>query len=445
MGITKHQEQKAEEVMFALYSTKRAVLNGSAGVGKTWLANYIINQMAVTIPSNKDIYVSAPTNKAVAVIKDKVKTDRNVTFITTHSALKMKREIDRYSGEVRFKSFATEKNPALRNVRLLVVDEASMLNEEMLTTLERFATMQGCMVLFIGDDKQLPPVGEDSSKVFTSGYATATLTEIIRQGAGNPIIDLSRDLKRIWTDNTITMGWSGKEVSGVRNDVGGYIYSNDLMKVVDTLAYINGTNDLKYLAWTNEAVNSMNKKVRQRIYGRPNLIELSESLIFDAPYGKDAEGISLYYTNEEINVEELQVISRTISYPIKSNNITGEYEKNTINLKLYSINPGVKNLTDGVVVVHEDSVADYKKILKKMRANCISRDLEWVDFFGFSERFAQVKYNHAITVHKSQGSTYKQAILNVKDINRNRKKEEKEKLLYTAVTRASDLLILYNV
>jgi|JI6StandDraft_1071083.scaffolds.fasta_scaffold01817_15 ATP-dependent exoDNAse (exonuclease V) alpha subunit len=43
-----------------------------------------------------------------------------------------------------------------------------------------------------------------------------------------------------------------------------------------------------------------------------------------------------------------------------------------------------------------------------------------------------------------QGSTYKKAIINVKDINQNFKSDERTKLFYTAVTRASDLVILYN-
>ena len=46
---------------------------------------------------------------------------------------------------------------------------------------------------------------------------------------------------------------------------------------------------------------------------------------------------------------------------------------------------------------------------------------------------------------RMQGSTYKQAIINIKNIEMNPNKKEKKRLLYTAVTRASDLVILYNV
>lgn len=43
-----------------------------------------------------------------------------------------------------------------------------------------------------------------------------------------------------------------------------------------------------------------------------------------------------------------------------------------------------------------------------------------------------------------QGSTYEKVIVNVRDVNKNRNQVEKQRLLYTAVTRASELLILYN-
>ena len=75
---------------------------------------------------------------------------------------------------------------------------------------------------------------------------------------------------------------------------------------------------------------------------------------------------------------------------------------------------------------------------------CGAKVIDWKDYYDFKEGFADMKYNHAITVHKSQGSTYKQAIVNIKNIGLNKNKTERTRLLYTAVTRASKLLILYK-
>ena len=44
-----------------------------------------------------------------------------------------------------------------------------------------------------------------------------------------------------------------------------------------------------------------------------------------------------------------------------------------------------------------------------------------------------------------QGSTFKQGILNYKNIKLCQDDAERQRLLYTGVTRASELLILYNV
>lgn len=44
-----------------------------------------------------------------------------------------------------------------------------------------------------------------------------------------------------------------------------------------------------------------------------------------------------------------------------------------------------------------------------------------------------------------QGSTYKQVIVNIKNLSINQNFKEYKRLLYTAVTRASELLILYKV
>ena len=98
------------------------------------------------------IYCSAPTNKAVAVLKGKVNVP--VRFVTTHSAMKLKRVIDYKTGDISFKPDFDPKFPPLKGVRLFIIDECSMLNTELLEFIEKYAVLQGCTVIFIGDNKQ---------------------------------------------------------------------------------------------------------------------------------------------------------------------------------------------------------------------------------------------------------------------------------------------------
>jgi ATP-dependent exoDNAse (exonuclease V) alpha subunit len=58
------------------------------------------------------------------------------------------------------------------------------------------------------------------------------------------------------------------------------------------------------------------------------------------------------------------------------------------------------------------------------------------------EKYADVKYNYALTVHKAQGSTFDNAIVINCDISRIKDVVDKNKLLYTAITRAKNKLFI---
>lgn len=433
MSLTPHQEEKLHQALDILQTNRRLLISGSAGVGKTFLVNTLVKELSKKFPQTRKIYCSAPTNKAVAVVKGKVDELPNLEFNTVHSALKIKRQVDYKTGKISFKPFYSEKYPPLRGVALFIIDEASMLNSELLDYVEEHALKNDSTVIFIGDAKQLNPVGEEVSPVFAAKYPEVELTEIVRQGEGNPIIELSRNLEDI------------AKKQDKRLEMGGYIFSSNEQQVIETLAIVNGTDELKYLAWTNREVDSINKKVRQRIYGiKPNKVELGETLVFDTPFKEE------YYTNKEVKVESVEVKEKEFLYP--SGKSKGMFESNLlftpIKLKYYSVNPKfsieAQEYEDDIIIIHEDSEAVFSKLLKNLANMCKGRVIDWVDYFAFKESFADTKYNHAITVHKSQGSSYTQTIVNVKNILLNRDKSEKEKLMYTAVTRASNLLILYK-
>lgn len=436
MALTSHQTERLNESLDILSRGNRLRIRGSAGVGKTYMVDTLIGILISKIKG--DIYCSAPTNKAVSVLQGKVKSYPRLQFITTHAALKLKRNIDFKTGDISFKPSFDTKYPPLKGVGLFIIDEASMVNEELIGYIEEHATKNNTKVVFIGDDKQLNPVNEEESPVFMKNYPEVELTEIVRQGAGNPIIDLSRNLSLI------------NNKSSERTEIGGYIYTYDEDKIIETLAYVNGTDDLKYLAYTNAEVDKINKKVRERIYGEPKKIEERETLVFNAPYKES------YFTNQELLVNSVRVIEKKFQYlSNKDGFIDSEHNPmfEYATFKCYSINPVYTEPSefsnggwqDNILVIHEESEKNYENLIKVLKQKAKVAEIGWRDFYEFSEQFADLTYNHAITVHKSQGSTYKQAIVNIKNININRNEKEKKRLLYTAVTRASELLILYKV
>src|SRR5690606_12714869 len=77
----------------------------------------------------------------------------------------------------------------LEGAGLVIIDECSMVDEQMGKDLESF----GVKILVLGDPFQLPPV--KGQGYFTDAQPDFLLTEIHRQAADNPIIRLATDVR----------------------------------------------------------------------------------------------------------------------------------------------------------------------------------------------------------------------------------------------------------
>ena len=442
-------EQQMSESQMAAYTgtieavsqgVKRIKIIGNAGTGKTWLSGKIVEHF-LTICKGRPVYVTAPTNKAVAVITKKIPNEpinQDLVFKTQHGAVDMKMHTNERTGERRFikpkfKKWKIDKNDYTRSFAN-IADEVSMLNTEFIggklynPVSQQMEEVKGYLedynfpIIFVGDDKQLNPVGEEISPIWEKDYLTFRLTEPIRQGEGNPIIDLSMDLDMIPFRIPHTVGSKG------------YVYRDDRWDLIHDLAEVNGTDELKFLAWSNDNVDKVNHAVRVERYKNPKKIEKLETIVFNAPFGP-------HYTNKEIKVEDVSIITDYVPLPTHDtkwvgNEIIGRMDK--VKVKYYRIN-------DNVDVIHEDSEPSFRLIAAMLTNKCKNHNWSWKGHFMFLERFADIKYNHALTVHKSQGSTYHTTIIDIENIMHNKRVDERTRMLYTAITRSSDLVILNNV
>jgi hypothetical protein len=440
------QQAVMEAIITSMKSgNKKHILAGSAGVGKTFMVKYLIREFRKLVRPFGEVYITAPTNRAVAVLHDKEpEAPYYMEFKTIHSALYLKRKINEKTGDI---SFVPDYNPTkerpFKGVTLLVVDESSMLNSELLYYIENPA-YNDTFMLFIGDNKQLNPVGETHSPIFgrpaidgkeitvvTAGgdtyqhivphYETYELTEIIRQAAGNPIIELSRNLHNI------------SLLEEKLNEEGqGYQYTEDFEFVVNRI--IADGDRIRYLAWTNAEVNSMNETVRKRIYGNPKKVELGETIIFTEPYGGRNTG-DLYYTNYELEVRTIEIKELTFNILSHFKTDSGKVVDLEVPLTFYWVNKDI-------MIIHEDSYYKFLDTCKYLRS--LTKDgLKWKTYYNFTEMFAKFGYRYALTVHKAQGGTFDTVIINMKDMNRNKSVHEKPRLWYTGITRASKNVFMY--
>lgn len=474
MGLTAHQQLKmADLIQLILTGHKRIVLKGSAGTGKTFLTSELIKVLKTTLYQYGAVYVTAPTHKALAVLKTKIEEKPYIHFQTIHSALSLKAIRDFKTGRQTFIQKINPRFPPFRAAQVVLLDEASMVGWELQKYIDGYPDL---LFIYIGDHKQLNPVGEIDSAPFLGQpiawnmitnkdgntvpgkpiewipYPSVELTEIIRQGAGNPIIELSRNLNQITSkkDNLI-------------NSLG-YVFDNNRTYITDKLAEVNGTDDLKYIAWSNNDTNLINADVRKRIYGIPKKIELGESIVLNAPHRR-------YKNNEEVKINSIEVITKVFGIPSADSMYTAEGllvskrsngTVETVSLKVYSVNNDLPDFTipdpeaedsdeeesvskGEIIILHEDSHNQMTKLIKTLKDRVAAGDIIWPYYYQFIEQFADYTYNHAITCHKSQGSTFQTTIMNVGNMLFNKNKPELEKLLYTGVTRAAKTLVLYNV
>lgn len=159
------------------------VLSGYAGTGKTFLIDYVVREVLHLKPGTEAVFVT-PTGKAATVLI------RGGTVAgTVHSLIYVRNEDDfdvDENGEIveRQTLSFTKREKIDERIRLIVVDEASMIAEDVLRDLLSF----GVKCLFSGDGAQLPPVNGSCGLLENPDY---TLTEIVRQAADNPIIRIA--------------------------------------------------------------------------------------------------------------------------------------------------------------------------------------------------------------------------------------------------------------
>lgn len=406
----------------------QTLLTGYSGTGKSFLVTKIIEEI---IFKNKGIKIAitAPTNKAVRVLKNLssiCETHNQVDFNTLHSLLGLKRVIT-YEGKEEYK--ADFAGGMITEFDIVLVDEVSMLDNELYQVLLTSAMMNKIMLLFIGDRGQIPPVNGGESILFTSDLdGNFNLSDIIRQADGNPIIQLA---KKIRTNQKF------EKQSILDEDNNGVVFLKIntemplLEKYFNSENFSQNPNFVKVLAWTNKAVDYYNDKIRAMIYGENcGKLNIGEKMVCNKPITDSRKRIILN-NNDEFEV---------ISYELKTENRGLIY-------RYYS----VKILSNGkpyvIKLMSEISQKSYEKDLEGLKKKATNASImlkrnAWSKYYNLLDRYADVKYNYALTVHKSQGSTFDNVIVINCDIERVREVKERNKLLYTAITRAKNKLFM---
>jgi len=224
-GLNEGQKAAVETFIQFMQSNELCMsLSGYAGTGKTFtLARVSTALSAARIP----VQFVAPTNKAVVVMRK-----NGIDAKTVHKFLYEWKLVD---GTWR----RQRRDSSEFNYGVIVMDESSMANDEILRDIERYAQEAMCKVLYVGDPGQLPSVGKDNQrKIFKEFAFKAQLTEVMRQANGSRILDLATAVRN---NNLAIPAVTSKDVAVVKSEVAFSNYIEKLREGKDA-TFIVGKN-----------------------------------------------------------------------------------------------------------------------------------------------------------------------------------------------------------
>ena len=438
------QQQSAYEKLIAFNSKPiggQFLIEGFAGTGKTYLVGRYAQEL---VDCGRNVAITAPTNKAVRVLFNETAVyDSRLKFATIHSLLGLSEHIDGY-GKVKFLPDKKRKNK-ITEFDFLFIDEVSMLDDDLFALIQPYITKQHLHVVYLGDPCQIPPINKLDCIPFREDQRQkykidrATLTQIIRQDEDNPIIkktfEIRNNIDKCQSFNSLTSEFtkSGFGVTFLHNKIN----QDDLLTLINTLftspLFKKDPDYAKIIAWHNDVVNTYNDVIRLFLYGgHIGKLVVGEKLIMDAPIVKDEK--MLLYTNDEVTVDRFVTLEEFIN-------------KGKVKIKYYKadvsfVNIEGKSLHTTLKIIHEDSDKAFESYIQSLKKAALSEKQgtvraksKWIEYYHSCSEFAKVKYNYAITSHKSQGSTYTNTIVIDNDINSNPNIIERNRIKYTACSR----------
>ncbi len=395
---------------------------GYAGTGKTTVSVDLLSRYLGK--GRGEIVMCGPTNKATKVIRDLVE-DKGLDFsvCTIFSLLGV-----RPNDNSELKAFTLgDAFTNLSDIQVVQIDEASMLNDYMLSVISKYQKrFPRVKWIYMGDPQQLRPVKQEyRSKAFDVPHKVE-LTEIVRQADGSPTAILSRDVRNYaeagifpeFRDILPTGEHSGEVLLLSPRQ-----WREALLDMVRSEGYAHNRNYCRAIAWTNAAVNGINDMVRAELY--PGLLDpfvVQENVLTAQPIrDKDQTEKFVAHTDDEFVVE--QIIRR----------IEPRYEVEIFDLTLID--------SDGLPV-HAYVPTPVGRVLLNSTLETLSRKAKqgerylWGTFWAMKEYFDDIRPCHALTSHRAQGSTYLSSFVNAEDIMKNRNFEEMMESLYVATTRS---------
>lgn len=385
------------------------LLKGYAGTGKS----FSITELAKDGPFRKEqIVFTAPTNKAVKVLRNYL-DEASLEACHTKTIYALLGLSLQANGEI--KELKSRDDPVdLSHYKLIVIDEASMVNKFLMAEIEQATVEWKVPFLFMGDPAQLPPVGELTSPVWKVANSFE-LTKVLRYG--NSMLDLATSI-RLVVDSPFP---SVKILTAP--PVHRVTKPEWFQAILENIELIK-SSEAKIIAWRNVTVGTYNQFVRNHIFGPAEAraeFWLPGDKIVSTSMLKDLDDDTFMRTDEEAEIEAIEIGHHPRHREFEIFNLLVKHESG----RKYTLR-----------VLTETGQFHLSNRLNELSMEAKGgKKYKWREFWQLKEDFHEIKHSYAITSHRSQGSSYLKTFIDLQDIMLNRNRPEAFRSLYVACTR----------
>ena len=460
----KAREEKAA-ILKELAESRLSVLIGGAGTGKTTLLALLCKS-----PKIRDgkVLLLAPTGKARVRMRQAMQEQGvDCEAKTVAQFLGQSKRYNYYTMQYHLSNQDAKDVPFT-----VIIDECSMLTEEMFGALLEALRKGAQRIILVGDPNQLPPIGagrpfvdlvnklnHDIKNFPKVGKGFGQLTITVRQTSDDGTPRGDTELANWYTrdsakpdDNIFIDLESGKLVDHV--ELKKWSTPEELEQLIlDTIAHETDMQDVDDVKGFNLSIGGQVNNGWMNFGGSSILIKKLEAWQILSAYKSDPSiGTATinryiqgkYHDQKSLELDDFKV--RGTPYLLGTEGILyGDKVINIINSRKQGYDCINRQKVEGYVANGEVGIVDYLstsgyKCHRIRFSSQPERGYSWFSSVG-EEGNNDLELAYALTVHKSQGSEFGKVILVLSEPSNMLSRE----LLYTAITRQKDkLIILFN-
>lgn len=427
-----------EDFLYAGSERSVFVLNGYAGTGKTSVMGAFIKALTEL---RRPVVVLAPTGRAAKV----------AAGFSGHAASTIHKRIYRgdSSNPSNTQFFLA---PNQQRDTLFIVDEASLINDvpgagrSLLAHLAHHVySAPGCRLMLIGDEAQLPPVGQTYATAMNFDRLRAlgldpvgyTLDVPVRQAAESGIIHNANYIR--W----MLMHPDDKMVPelDLRYPDVTAISSRELDEYLSSSWSKVGEEETLIVTRSNKRANDFNRAIRQMVMYAEEPIERGDRLVISKNdyFWSKQNGLKSFIANGD---------TAEVTWVGKTEKAYGRYFTD-VELRLISDNSlasakvMLRSLVcEGPSIPRQEMERLYDRVSDAYKGEASNKLKGIMEDPYFNA--LQAKYAYCVTCHKAQGGQWKHVYIDMGGIAPDTLESDFYRWLYTAITRATEKVFFIN-